>query len=249
MLRKEFKKQGNILFRHRSYFPFVVLLIGFAVFVRKTIHLSEIGEFYPEQNLMILSLLVTLAGLLIRILTVGFTPANTSGRNSKMQIAEDINTTGIYSTVRHPLYLGNFFMWLGLALLTSDIWFIAAFVLFYFIYYERIMFAEEQFMYKQFKNDYKKWAKQTPAIIPSFKNYKKTKLPFSWKKILKQEKNGFAAIFILFYLFDFSAHIIYENRFVVVFNFWFFAALLATAGYFILKYMKWNTQLLDEPGR
>ncbi len=249
MLQKELKKQGNLLFRYRSYFPLLILFIGFAVFIRKTIHSSEIGELHPEQNIMIAGLLVSIAGQIIRILTVGFTPAFTSGRNSKWQIAEEINTTGIYSTVRHPLYLGNFFMWLGPAILTLNIWFIAAFVLFYFIYYERIMYAEEQFMSKQFKDNYKDWAKQTPAIIPSFKNFLKPKYAFSWRKILKQEKNGIAAIFILFFLFDFAANIIHANRFIIVFDFWFYAALFATIFYFVLKFMKWNTRLLDEPGR
>jgi len=82
-------------------------------------------------------------GLFIRAYAVGHTPANTSGRNTKEQLADELNTTGIYSMVRHPLYLGNFFMWLGAAVLTKNGWFIVAFILLYWIYYERIMFAEE----------------------------------------------------------------------------------------------------------
>lgn len=57
---------------------------------------------------------VSLFGLLIRAVTIGFTPKGTSGRNTKEgQVAEVLNTKGIYSVVRHPLYLGNYFMWLG----------------------------------------------------------------------------------------------------------------------------------------
>ena len=33
---------------------------------------------------------------------------NTSGRNTHDQVADSLNTSGIYSIVRHPLYVGNF---------------------------------------------------------------------------------------------------------------------------------------------
>jgi len=102
--------------------------------------------------------LISLCGLAIRVYTVGHTPANTSGRNTAGQLAESLNTTGIYSLVRHPLYLGNFFMWLGVALLIANFWFVIAFVFAYWIYYERIMFAEEQFLRTKFGPTYVEWA-------------------------------------------------------------------------------------------
>ena len=72
---------------------------------------------------------------------------NTSGRNtSEGQVADTINQTGMYSMVRHPLYVGNFIMWLGIALFTASIWFVLLFIAVYWLYYERIMYAEEQFM-------------------------------------------------------------------------------------------------------
>ncbi|MGB8874133.1 MAG: hypothetical protein WCC75_12145, partial [Desulfobaccales bacterium] len=45
----------------------------------------------------------------------GLPPRGTSGRNTQGQVAETLNTTGIYSLVRNPLYLGNFLIWLGLS--------------------------------------------------------------------------------------------------------------------------------------
>ena len=55
---------------------------------------------------------VSLLGEAIRIFTVGYAPRNTSGRNTITgQIADELNVTGIYSQLRHPLYLGNFLMW------------------------------------------------------------------------------------------------------------------------------------------
>jgi len=65
---------------------------------------------------------VSCVGLGTRILTIGHTPQRTSGRNTKAQVAETLNTTGLYSMLRQPLYLGNFFMGLGLAFFAHLWW-------------------------------------------------------------------------------------------------------------------------------
>ncbi|WP_313100976.1 methyltransferase [Epilithonimonas sp.] len=142
-LKEELEKQGNWLFRYRSFLPLIVLVVGLAVLVQTSLKKESFDcSIYYE----LFCLFVSIIGLGIRIYTVGFTPKNTSGRNTKEgQVADKLNTTGIYSIVRNPLYLGNFFMWLGLAMFTENVWFIICFILFYWIYYERIIFAECNF--------------------------------------------------------------------------------------------------------
>src|SRR5690349_16403077 len=106
-LREEFESSGNWLFRRRGWLP--MLLYPFAI---------ALLYFYPEKTYTCVTstswgafcLIVSLAGLIIRAITVGHTPKGTSGRNTEKQIAECLNHTGIYSVVRHPLYLGNFLM-------------------------------------------------------------------------------------------------------------------------------------------
>lgn len=90
----------------------------------------------------------------IRIFTIGHTSKRTSGRNTKRQIADTLNTTGIYSVVRHPLYLGNFFMFLGVMLFAHLWWLLLIYILVFWLYYERIMFAEEAFLRKNFGDEY-----------------------------------------------------------------------------------------------
>jgi hypothetical protein len=193
-------------------------------------------------------LAISLIGLGIRIYTVGHTPKNTSGRNTADgQVADTLNTNGIYSIVRHPLYLGNFLMWLGPALITGNFWFVVAFTLSYWVYYERIMYAEEQFLQNKFGTTYTNWAARTPAFIPDFKNFRKSDLPFSWKKVLKKEKNGLFALFLIFAVFDVSGELI-ENK--TQFNYFVLITCVFTALlYVILKRLKKNTNILDEVGR
>ena len=149
-LIEELEEQGNFLFKYRSYFPLLFLVITGAVFYFEV--LSE-NQYLFCESYWYISLAIGLLGLFVRILTVGFTPANTSGRNTtEGQVAAELNETGIYSLVRHPLYVGNFLMWLAVAMLTGNIWFIVSFTFLYWVYYERIMFAEEAFLRNKFGN-------------------------------------------------------------------------------------------------
>jgi protein-S-isoprenylcysteine O-methyltransferase Ste14 len=248
-LIEEFEKQGVWLFRYRSVLPLVILFAGILVHTYTLLnpqHFFIEGTHY-EVYYTILCLMVSMAGLVLRVLTVGYTPANTSGRNVTTQIADVLNTKGMYSMVRHPLYLGNFFMWLGPAMLTGNWWFIASFCLLYWIYYERIMFAEEQFLRGKFGMDYLRWSQQTPPFFPRLKNYRKPAIRFSWKKVLKKEKNGLAAIFLIFAVFDIIEIILEEEGQP---NYFYLGGCLITAMlYLILKYLKKRTKLLNEEGR
>ena len=248
-LQEEFEKQGQWLFKYRSFLPLIVLFIGSILYIRtelypETFFLEEtVYESYYEFGCLIVGLL----GLLIRIFTVGYSAKNTSGRNVKGQVADTLNTTGIYSLVRHPLYLGNFFMWLGPAMLTGNFWFLLAFCMFYWIYYERIMFAEEQYLRNKFGASYLEWAKKVPAFIPCFKNYTNPEHSFSWKKIIKKEKNGLFALFLIFSAFNIIGELIeHENHY----NYFLLIVCFVTGiSYIVVKYIRKNTALLNEDDR
>lgn len=249
-LLEEIERQGNWLFKYRSHIPLFVLILGIFLHVRaeKNPDLFLIKDSAFEFYYEILALLVGLAGLLIRVYTVGYTPKKTSGRNTKEgQVADKLNTTGIYSIVRHPLYLGNFLMWFGPAMLTCNLWFLVSFSFFYWVYYERIMFAEEQFLRKKFGNSYLAWAAKTPPFIPKIAKTKKSNLPFSWKKVLMKEKNGLFALFFIFCLFDIVGELIKgHNDYNILFM---FMCILSGIGYLTLKIIKRKTSLLHEPER
>ncbi len=247
-LQEEFESQGNFLFRYRSFLPVIIVVIGILVFILNRLT----GIYEPAvqyQTLEFVSLAISLLGLFIRIYTVGHTPAKTSGRNTKVgQLAEELNQTGIYSTVRHPLYLGNFFMWLGAAVLCENAWFVLAFTLMYWIYYERIMYAEEQFLRRKFGTAYTDWAAKTPAFIPAFTKFEKPKYPFSLKKILKREKNGLLAIFVLLFVFHNAGYSIENQKPAIDCN-WICVGTIASLVFYIVIKLLQKSNLLHEAGR
>jgi protein-S-isoprenylcysteine O-methyltransferase Ste14 len=245
-LQEELEKQGVWLFRYRGTLPLVILGIAGLLYFRTEMHPETfILEDTPyEIYFNMACVIISLFGLGIRVYTVGHSPKNTSGRNVEGQVAETLNTSGSYSIVRHPLYLGNFFMWLGPALITGNFWFVIAFCLLYWVYYERIMFAEEQFLRKKFGDVYVAWAEKVPAFIPSFRLFKKPNTSFSLKKVLKKEKNGLAAIFLVFCAFDILGQLINHqtnyNPFLIVMT------ALTFILYLLIKFLSKQTTLLNE---
>jgi protein-S-isoprenylcysteine O-methyltransferase Ste14 len=194
----ELEKSGNWLFRRRSWLPLILVAGGIGLLYLTN---RQAILFNSTQELIFLG--VSLFGELIRILTVGFAPKSTSGRNTTVgQIANELNTTGIYSIVRHPLYVGNFFMWLGPVLFIRSFAVVAFFILIYWLYYERIIFAEEQFLRRKFGDAYDKWSENVKAVIPRFKGFVKPSLPFSDKTVLKREHNSFFSVFVIFVALD-----------------------------------------------
>ena len=246
-LTNQMQSQGTWLFKYRGILPLIIFVIGAALFLKNEsspenwILKEELEHILYELSCLIVSFI----GFFIRVYTVGYSRPNTSGRNTEHQVADVLNTTGIYSMVRNPLYVGNFFMWLGIAMLTGNFWFIIAFILFYFLYYERIIFTEEEFLKNKFGETYLNWAKETPVIVPKFSSFVKTGYNFNWRKVLRQEKNGFAALMIIFCLFDIAGELIKNqtNMNVTLQGFGIFSILI----YFILKFLNYKTSLLQDP--
>ena len=238
-LQTEMQTQGNFLFRNRSYLPLIFLATGLGVYLYG--EYNEVGgsESLFEEYFEFICLGICLIGLMIRIKSVGHSGKNTSGRNTKVgQVADELNTSGLYSIVRHPLYVGNFFMWLGIAMLTENLWFTIAFILLYTVYYERIMYAEEQYLIAKFGDRYTDWSATTPAFIPDFKHYVKPKYPFNIRKVIKKEKNGLVAVFALFWLFEWASDTLENGISYFEFSGWFWAALGMGFLYLILKILK-----------
>lgn len=250
-LQEEFEKSGNKMFKHRGTLPLLFVLTGLLVFLM-TISAPKsykFQEFLATPTFTYIALAVGLLGLLIRAITIGYTPRNTSGRNTKKQLADSLNTEGIYATVRHPLYLGNYFMWMACCMLTQNVWFMTIFTAVYWLYYERIMFAEESFLRKKFGKTYTDWASKTPTFVPNLSKWKNTSLCFSWKKVIRKEKNGVFALFFIFFLFDFLGEWWLYGTYHPVSFFWLYMCLITGFGYLILKFVVRKTKLLSTKDR
>jgi protein-S-isoprenylcysteine O-methyltransferase Ste14 len=240
----ELENTGNWLFKRRSWLPVILVVAG--IFVMYLVNRQSI-LFDMRDELIFLG--ISLFGEAIRILTVGFTPRNTSGRNTiNGQLADELNVTGIYSIIRHPLYFGNFFMWLGPVLFLRSVPFTIIFCLIYWLYYERIIFAEEQFLRKKFREAYDKWSEKVSPFIPYHFNYIPAKLPFSFKNVLKREYNSFVNIFVIFFLLDLFRNFFLSRR-IYITEMWIWLCAGAGVIWIVIRLIHKKTKLLEVEGR
>jgi protein-S-isoprenylcysteine O-methyltransferase Ste14 len=76
-------------------------------------------------------------------------------------------TTGAYSLVRHPLYLGNFLILAGFTLACAH-WVVVAVVAFFLLfYYPAAIRYEDRKLQDLFAEEWQAWGTQTPAMFPT----------------------------------------------------------------------------------
>lgn len=194
-----FETDGNFLFRYRGQIPVVLFVTAVPVILSTDYSFLTNGLY---NSLTAIAIVISFLGLIVRSIAIGTTPKGTSGRNTKEQVAESLNTKGIYSVVRRPLYLGNYMMWLGLLLFCFNIYYVIVVSLLFWLYYERIMFAEERFLEKKYGEDYLNWSLQVPAFIPAFKKYIPANMRFSFVTVLRREYSGILATVLGFAYID-----------------------------------------------
>lgn len=240
-MREHFECTGNWLFRRRSYLPIICIAV---IFVSLRYFVFPHGSHRLDQLWEAFCLTISLSGLAIRILTVGYIPEGTSGRNTKKQKACVLNTTGMYSLVRHPLYLGNFITWLGVSLFARIWWLTLILLLTYWLYYERIIFAEEEFLKRRFGREFTDWAEQTPIFLPKFNSWKKPTLPFSLQMVLRREHSTLFLIIVLFITMEQAASLITTGSLESDLM-WFILFGIGLAQYMLFNMLKRRTMLLN----
>jgi protein-S-isoprenylcysteine O-methyltransferase Ste14 len=242
MLIRELERQGDWLFRYRSYVPLALLPLGI---IALSYHAEYLGgsptiELFYEIG----CLLISVSGLVVRGIALGHAQPRTSGRNTAEQIADHLNTLGIYSVVRHPLYLGNMLMILGVLLFTKSFYFSLAGMLFYLLFYERIIAREEQFLDGKFGETFREWAARTPLLWPRFSLWREPGYPFNARAAVKGEFYGFTATVTVMMLLDILKNWFIANR---LGTSWFWAALFGASlvMFFILRHLRKHTRFFE----
>lgn len=240
-----FEDEGNWLFKRRGFIPIILFVLAIPA-VYFTNYASMTSSYITFINY--LSVVLSITGFAVRAYTIGTTPRGTSGRNTDKQVAEQLNTSGIYSVVRHPLYLGNYLMWIGIVLFTKNFSFTIIVSLLYWIYYERIMFAEERFLERKFGDVYLNWSKKVPAFVPQISSFRKSDVSFSMKSVLRREYSGVLATVIGFVYVEMLIGYFQWNVFHIGEKFLVVLAVAAIAA-LVLRSLKHYTKVLSEEGR
>ena len=183
-LRAKIQRTAAWFFRRRSYVP--VVFFG-AVLAAMQGFTYPGGEHRLDLAWEAVCLFLGLLGLAVRVATVGFVARDTSVRNSHARAAESLDTTGMYSLMRHPMFFGNLLMWLGIAAFPRMLWPPLLAIVAFWFYYERVMSAEEESLRRMFGQSHVDWAAVTPRLLPRFSRWKRPQGNFAWGRALRRE--------------------------------------------------------------
>lgn len=128
---------------------------------------TKIGRVYPWSTYFIIGMVLVVLGLMIRIYSIltlkqYFTYSVAKIENQK------IIESGLYKFIRHPGYLGQLIIFIGITLSMSN-WLSVLFMMIpvTFGYMNRIR-IEERFMLEQMGQEYGDYQERTKRIIPFF---------------------------------------------------------------------------------
>jgi protein-S-isoprenylcysteine O-methyltransferase Ste14 len=139
-------------------------------------------------------------------------------------------------------------MFLGVTLFVRLWWVSVIYGLAFWLYYERIILAEEAFLEETYGEDYLNYAKRTPAFIPKFNNWERPILPFSFRHILKREYSAFFAMIASFTVLEFVGDYILTRK-LMIDKVWLFLFLGGLGVYLTLRTLKKRTRILNVEGR
>ncbi|HIN42112.1 MAG TPA: DUF1295 domain-containing protein [Flavobacteriales bacterium] len=242
-LIEDMERTGSWLFRWRSFLP--IVLMPAALYVA---FLDDAFPYFNDPRWIFICLSVGFLGQIIRAFTIAYVPKGTSGRNtSEGQVAETLNSKGMYGYIRHPLYTGNFFMWLGVVMFAGNLNFTIAVSVAFWIYYTLIAMTEERFLRGKFGEAYVDWASGIPAFFPRTLKWKSPGVFFSLRNVLKREYNGAFAMVLSFAGLDIAHN--YRAGVIVLSSFMQALFIVSLVAFLVLRFMKKRTKLLDVEGR
>lgn len=193
---------GEVLFKVRGKFLKYTIVVGAVI---AYFH----GQFGPfatagaNQLWFAMSLAVAVSGALVRIVTSGYAALGTSGVTKDAPIAAELNTTGPYSLVRNPLYLGRILNFTGIAMLSGSWVYGAIMLLASILVYERISLYEEKFLREEFGNaPVDEWARDVPFLMPRRHGWVNPKNPFWVRRCIKREDEKIMFLASAVVLFD-----------------------------------------------
>ena len=191
---------GNFSFRYRGYLlPIAVILL-----------------LIPSPRILaapalagLVGFAVAVLGQALRVLTIGLTYIIRGGKDHKVY-AEALVTSGMYCHCRNPMYVGNFFLLMGLAVAINSWVFAVVAVPLSLGMHAAIVAAEENFLRNKFGSQFNAYCARVSRWVPKLSGLLATVrgTQFDWRRVvIKEYRAGFdwfsaTAVVVLLRLFQ-----------------------------------------------
>ena len=176
---------GAVLFRNRSWLPVPFLLVALLAPGSATVTNWVIGG------------LLIVVGEWVRLAGVAAAGTTTRRRSRNVQ---RLVTYGVFGWVRNPLYVGNFFIWMGFVVISGVLWFLPVAILIFGAEYTLIVAYEEGVLESIFGKEYLDYKRSTPRWVPHPPAVRE-RGPHDWREAWRSEVSTFmqyAALIVVF---------------------------------------------------
>ncbi len=207
-------RDGDRLFKWRSYAPLVLLPI-------LLVCLSETAKLLPLANdawhhaYLLGCYVISGFGLFIRWAVIAQAPSGTSGRCTSHKIAEQLNTRGLYSAVRHPLYVGNFIAILGIIMVTMLWWAVLSLFLPTGSILSESWPPKSDFWSKNLAMNFSVGAGNS-CVLSFFQALASSPYPVTIRNILRREYHGVLAVAFSIALLEFLIDVVFGGEALLV---------------------------------
>ena len=197
-------KIGDFFFKYRNKaFPVIIAIL---FLLCRPVDLFRSPDLEVAKDAI--AILISLSGLLLRALVVGYAYIKRGGVN-KQVYAETLVTEGMFSICRNPLYVGNMLIYMGIFLLHgAPAVVVLGTALFYFIYI-CIIATEEKYLRNKFGTQYQAYADVTSRWFVDFNRFTAaTKgMYFNYRKvIIKDYPTIFTTLLIILVLEEYKIY-------------------------------------------
>ena len=166
---------GAVLFRNRSWLPVPFLLV------------TLLAPSHANWYNWLVGFVLIVIGESIRL--AGVSAAGTVTRRRSRDVQRLVNY-GIFAWVRNPLYVGNFFIWMGFVVISGVLWFLPVAIVIFAIEYTLIVAYEEGVLESIFGAEYLAYKQTTPRWLPRPPKQPE-KGPHNWKEAWRSEISTF----------------------------------------------------------
>ena len=188
---------GGWLFRQRTWLPLPLIA---AILLIPGSHNVE------PAPLWLTGAALVLAGEAVRLWAVHHIGVISRTRSDRLG---PLISTGPFSLVRNPLYLGNITLWAGVAVSARLLWMVPLILVVLGLEYHAIVRWEEQLLTARLGDTYRAYAARVPRWVPTWAPIKQASSPaaYSWGETFFSERGTLAAIAAGYLLLYAKSHV------------------------------------------
>ncbi len=175
---------GRFVFKYRDYLAPAVGILILIYEEPRPIFFSQRANWWLD----LAGLVVALTGQIVRATVIGYAYIVRGGANKQLA-APRLVREGFYAHSRNPMYVGNFLLLLGLALIYNA-------PLVYLIGLPAcvgglwaIVRSEEEFLRGKFGAEYEDYCRTVNRFLPDIRGLRQTlsRMHFDWRRVLRKE--------------------------------------------------------------